>query len=816
MSEQEHPSQRYICIHGHFYQPPRENPWLEAIEAQDGAYPYHDWNERITAECYAPNALSRILDEHDRIIRIINNYARISFDFGPTLLSWLESRAPEIYAAVIQADRESREAFDGHGSAMAQAYNHMILPLANRRDKVTQVRWGLRDFDRRFGRKPEGIWLPETAVDLESLDILAEHEIRFTVLSPHQAARVRRMEGGQWEDVSGGRIDPRRAYRCTLPSGRTLSLFFYDGEIARAVAFEGLLTNGERFARRLVEAGPDWHDGPQLVHIATDGETYGHHHRHGEMALAYALDYITSRGLGRVTNYGAFLERCPPIYEVEIHENTSWSCTHGVERWRSNCGCRNGFHAGADQAWRTPLREALDLLRDSINPEWENRAAALLNDPWAARDDYVDVILNRSKESVESFLSRHAKSPLSTDDRVTVLRLLELQRHAMLMYTSCGWFFDDLTRIETVQILQYAARAIQLAERCLNRPYESELVERLAHARSHDLQYPTGREVYARLVKPAVVGLKEVCAHYAVSSLFESYEDSTDIFCYRVERKTHRALESGKSRLAVGSARITSQVTGSSSRLTYGVLHLGDHNLTCGVRDFRGDDAYRQLMEDVTDTFANGDFADVIRRLDQHFEGLTYSLRSLFRDEQRKIIKTVLDSSLAEAEAVYRQLYEDYAPLMRFLSGPGSAAPRAFQAAAEFVLNTNLHRAFEQDDLDLERIQVWLDEAQSAKVSLDKEGLAFALRGAIESRAVRLSQTPDDLDRLEDLERTLTLLGVVPFEVDLWKTQNIVYDIRERLLDEYRSRAEKGDVAMLRWVNALKRAAKALHIHIDD
>jgi alpha-amylase/alpha-mannosidase (GH57 family) len=450
--------ERYICVHGHFYQPPRQNPWLEAIELQDSAHPYHDWNERITAECYAPNTAARILDSTDRIVQIVNNYARMSFNFGPTLLAWLEQQAPEVYAAIVSADRESQARFAGHGSALAQAYNHMILPLANRRDKYTQILWGLHDFVHRFGRQPEGMWLPETAVDLETLDLMAELEIRFTILSPTQARRVRALGGGAWRDVGGGHIDSTMPYLQRLPSGRQITLFFYHAAISRDIAFQRLLSNGQHFADRLVGAFSTQHSRPQLVHIATDGETYGHHHRFGEMALAYALDYIETHNLARLTNYGAYLEQHPPTHEVEIIPNTAWSCAHGVERWRSNCGCRTGGPRDWQQTWRTPLREALDWLRDTLAPVYEQRGSRVLHDPWTARDDYITVILDRSPHNVERFLHQHARRALTADETTVVFKLLEMQHQALLMYTSCGWFFDELSGLEPRQVLLHAAR----------------------------------------------------------------------------------------------------------------------------------------------------------------------------------------------------------------------------------------------------------------------------------------------------------------------------------------------------------------------
>jgi alpha-amylase/alpha-mannosidase (GH57 family) len=463
---------KFVCIHCHFYQPPRENPWLEQIELQDSAYPYHDWNARISAECYGPNLAARILDNEQRITRIVNNYSKISFNFGPTLLSWAEEHSPDLYRGLQEADKQSQRNFSGHGSATAQAYNHMILPLANSRDKKTQIRWGFEDFVRRFGRLPEGMWLPETAVDLESLDLMAQAGVQYTILAPHQAKAMRPLgdSGAAWQDATGAKIDPTRCYSLTTPSGRTINIFFYDGPVSQAVAFEKLLDNGEKFANRLLGALPTAPSGPQLVHIATDGETYGHHHRHGEMALAYALEHIENKKLAKLTNYGEFLERNPPQWEAQIYENTAWSCVHGVERWRSNCGCNSG-RLGWTQEWRKPLREALDWLRDEVAPLFEKSAAKYVRDPWAARDAYISVVLDRSPAARERFGEEHFARKLGDDEQVSVWKLMEMQRHAMLMYTSCGWFFDDLSGIETIQVIQYAGRVVQLAEQLLMFPW---------------------------------------------------------------------------------------------------------------------------------------------------------------------------------------------------------------------------------------------------------------------------------------------------------------------------------------------------------
>jgi alpha-amylase/alpha-mannosidase (GH57 family) len=768
----------YVCIHGHFYQPPRENPWLEAIELQDTAYPYHDWNARITAECYAPNAASRILDRQGRIYKISNNYARISFNFGPTLLAWLEVHDPDTYAAILDADRLSRDRFSGHGSAMAQAYNHMLMPLANRADKETQVHWGIRDFERRFGRPPAGMWLPETGVCIESLEVLAAAGINFTVLAPNQAARVRRLGDEKWSDVSRSDVDFRRPFVQRLPSGRSIVIFFYDGPTSRAVAFEGLLKDGERFAQRLVSRTEEGAR-PQLLHIATDGETYGHHHRHGDMALSYALEYIEQRGLGRLTNYGEFLARHAPAHEVQIAEETSWSCVHGVERWRSNCGCHTGGEPGWHQNWREPLRHALDWLRDTLAPRYEEAARELLRDPWAARNDFIEVILDRSPATVDAFLQRHAGRRLEGEDRVRALKLLELQRHALLMYTSCGWFFNELSGIETVQVIQYAGRAVQLAQELFGNGTEAEFLHRLEQAESNLPEVGNGRQIYERSVHPAMIDLVKVGGHYAVSSLFETYADRKRIYCYQVEPERREELDAGEAKLTVGRARFTSEITGESALLSFGAVHLGDHSLTGGVRPFRGKQAYDAMSAEVCRAFSRADFPNVIRLLDKHFHGSTFSLRNLFLDEQRKILNLILKSALEAIEDSYRVVYERHAPLMRYLEDLSIPLPRALSTAAEFILNTDLRRVLREETPDMDRAYALLEEAEAGGLPLDEELLSFTLEQSLERLARKLQAEPTNMVLLRKLQRACRLANTVPFEINLWKTQNIVYELRQ-------------------------------------
>ncbi len=437
-------TERYVCVHGHFYQPPRENPWTGLVDEEASAAPWHDWNERITDECYAPNAAPP------------STYERISFDVGPTLMEWLGRHRPDVHRGIVDGDAAAAGRSGGRGGAIAQAYNHMILPLANERDRRSQVRWGAADFEHRFGRRPEGMWLPETAVDLATLETLADEGIRFTVLAPRQADQVRFADADAWSPAEDG-MAQAGAYRQVLPSGRDIALFFYDGDLSRAVAFDGLLHDGDEYARRLrtaAEAGSE----PRLVSVATDGESYGHHHAHGEMALARALDEVDRDPAVNLTTFAAYLDRHPPRADVRILEDSSWSCAHGVSRWTGACEC--GLRDGGSVSWRQPLRDALDGLRDALALRFEQAGESLLRDPWAARDDYIRCLLDPSPNVREDFLAAHGTSRSSGE---SVFALLEQQRYAMLMFTSCGWFFDDPDGLEPRQVLRYAARALDVS-----------------------------------------------------------------------------------------------------------------------------------------------------------------------------------------------------------------------------------------------------------------------------------------------------------------------------------------------------------------
>ncbi len=775
---------RHVVVHGHFYQPPRESPWLEVVEEQPSAAPFHDWNERVAAECYAPNAGARILDAKGRVDRLVNNYAAISFDAGPTLMAWLEHAEPATYAALLDADRASVAA-RGHGLAMAQVHGHLIVPLCNARDRRTQVRWGARDFEVRFGRRPRGMWLAETAVDIESLEALADEGIALTVLAPHQCARVRPKGHHAWTDVANGRVDPRRVYEVSLPSGQKIAIFFYDGPLSRAVAFEHVLNDGRAFAERIVGT---FHRGarePQIVHLATDGESYGHHHRHGEMALAYALEHIASiEGREALSGYEEYLATHPPTWEAEIVPRTSWSCAHGVERWRSDCGCSTGAPLGWNQAWRRPLREALDGLRDAIAPEYERAAGELLRDPWAARDAYVDLLLDSSEPSRARFFRAHGLSEAlfspGSPERVRALSLLEMQRHAMSMFTSCGWFFNDISGIEGQQCLAYAARALDLATELFGDRFRAPFLAKLAEARSNTAEWRDGRQVFEQLVAPRAVSLRDAAAHFAITSLFTSYGAHEERYGFDVDFVGAEQRRAARARIGLGQLTLRHERTEASVHVDYAVVHLGDHNLGGGVRAFPGEAAHRAMREEVSAVFGRLDLPEVLRAMERHFPGGVYSLRGIFHDEQSRILGGILAETLDDVAKDYESIYEQQVPLMRYLASIGQQLPREFVVAAEMSLARTLEREMGKGErIDLVVVDALLKEAKDAGVVLSMPQLGRALERSLTQIVEQLALGADE--ELEALAVRLASLGTVgAFPFDRHRVQNAVVRLRDR------------------------------------
>jgi alpha-amylase/alpha-mannosidase (GH57 family) len=782
-------SNKYVCIHGHFYQPPRENAWLETVEQQESARPFHDWNTRINHECYAPNAAARILDEEGWIAKIHNNYNRISWNFGPTLLSWLEDNDPDTYSMLLRADKRSQELFGGHGSALAQVHSHLIMPLCNARDKVTQVTWGIRDFERRFGRYPEGMWLAETAVNTETLEVLASHGIQYTILAPRQAKSVRKIHiveiapsaaeklvaGTQtvWQAVEADSIDTRHPYWCLLPSGRRIALFFYHGRIAQEVAFNGLLNSGKTFSQRLTGIF-DHNEEAQLAHIATDGESYGHHHRYGEMALADCLNYVEKQSLATLTNYGQFLELHPPTWEVEIHENSSWSCVHGIERWRSDCGCNSG-KPGWHQRWRKPLRDTLDWLRDQLAPVFEREGARLLRDPWVARNEYIEVMLDRSDANVEAFLKKHARRELSHLEKVVVLRLLESQRFAVMMYTSCGWFFDEISGIETNQILQYALRAMDYTLDVAGQELHPEFIRRLASAPSNVL--PNGAESFLSNVVPTRVTLERVAMHFAVASLFEDDPQGLDLFNYTASVEFFEKIEAGTPKFVAGRLRIRSRLSHAEKQFCFAVLYMGQQHIIGNISREMLRSQFDEMYARTSKAFRAANMGEVIGALQEYFGPEKFTLSSLFADEKIEIIRSITESSLEGAESTFRNVFNDNYQLMAGIEEAKLPLPATWHNIASFILNADLMDFFEGNEVadtrNLRRIAADLERWHIKRADEDKLNHAIDQRVFREIEKIGLDES--SLPRARWLADVLTIVQEMGLKPSIWRSQNVFY-----------------------------------------
>jgi alpha-amylase/alpha-mannosidase (GH57 family) len=778
----------YVTVHGHFYQPPRENPYLDTIERQPSATPFHDWNERIHHECYRPNAFARVLNERGEVMGIVNNYEYLSFNIGPTLMSWLERYDVETYQRILDADRKSCDRLNGHGNAIAQVYNHIIMPLANERDKYTQIRWGIEDFRSRFGRDPEGMWLAETAVDYPTLEALAAEGIRFTILAPSQAERCRLIPSDeqpvtQWLEVGGSQIDPTRPYRCFLSEGKYIDLFFYDGPISRDMGFNEALSNSHHFAGRLGQAVRGDHRPAQLISVATDGETFGHHKGGTEKCLAFAFTNEFPQRGWTVTNFAHYLSLNPPTWEVVLKPVTAWSCAHGVDRWQEDCGCGGG--GLWNQKWRRPLRDALDWLRDKLVKVYEETGRQFFRDPWAARDEYIQVIRDRSAANVDHFLTRHRKRKLTPAEQLDALRLLEMQRHALLMYTSCGWFFEEISRPEGVQILRYAARALELAGEVAGVQLEKTFLRRLTTAPSNVDFFKHGGEVYRHLVVSSQVSFKQVAAYYAISSLLGMQETrgkrqeaesntfscflphASKVYCYAAQQLDYQLQRLGSLTLAVGQLRLASEITWESTHLVFAVLHLGGWDFHCCIQPFAGRRAYSQLKDKLFDTVKQASATQMILAMTQWFGGESFSLQDLFAEERQRIMGRLSHETLTRLDQLYGQVYRDNYGILLAFHRDELPVPQELQVAAEIALShrclTSV-RALEQESSDpqlslghLAELEAIATEANHLRARLNIPEVKPTLERLILRSLWQLLQEPNlntlasDIHRIERL-----------------------------------------------------------------
>ncbi len=773
-------SDHNICIHGHFYQPPRENPWINEIEIQESAYPFHDWNERIADECYGPNTRARILDAKGNLEKILNNYTYISFDFGPTLLSWMARRAKNIYESVLLADAESVHANAGHGNAIAQAFNHMIMPLASARDKRTQILWGIRDFRSRFHREPEGMWLPETAVDTETLGIMADNGIHFTVLAQRQAKQYKDKDSGEWVSCDKQPIDFTRPYQVALRSGKPFYVFFYEGAVSQAIAFEGLLNDGLEFRNRLLGAFSDDRSWPQLVHIATDGESYGHHHRFGEMALAFALDLLLTDPTVKLTNYGAFLAETTVTAEAEFHERSAWSCAHGVGRWSMDCGCAAAPRPGWNQQWRAPLREALDLVRDEVDAYYETAVSGLLNDPWETRNDYIE-LLSTENPKLGPFLKAHEKTKLKKDQRTLVFKLLDMQRDRMFMYTSCGWFFDDVSGIESMQLLRYAACVLQTVEHALPTLTERFLAI-LEKARSNALAPMTAADLFREKIMPQRTDLRKVVAHVAISAIFQDLAFREAFYGYNIKMVDSIRERGGDKSLAVGLMKILNRMTTEAGTFVFALIHHGGVDVRCSVKHITDKASYQALKSELLQTFHTHSSTELIRKLDHYFPGDYFSIKDLFTDSRRAIIASATEKMYEEQAHMFEDFYRNNKDVAIVIRNYDAPLPDTFLASARLVLNRTLLSELSKlvEGFFPDELEPVLAESAFWNISPDLSAAGRLINKCVYSLVQEYGKNPKGIDKAKEIIRFLDLGENLKMPLDLSEPQILFFEISRR------------------------------------
>jgi alpha-amylase/alpha-mannosidase (GH57 family) len=793
---------RYVIIHGHFYQPPRENPWLDIIEKQASASPDHDWNERIYDQCYRPNAYSRILDSRGMIVDIHNNYLYMSSNFGPTLFLWLEKNHPKVAAQIIAADRESCLKFKNHGNALAQVYNHMIMPLALRRDKLTQIRWAKEFFHKRYNREPEGFWLAETAINMETVECLIEEGVRFVVLSPIQAESVRPIAGNeQWKSASQG-VDTRHAYRIfarkfdATRTGGHLDVFFFNEGLSREVSFGDLLVNANTLGAKIRSCYDDEADHDQAVVIATDGETFGHHKPFGDMCLAYFFSRVAAEMDIVPVNFGYFLEKNPPAFEVmlknEFGEGTAWSCAHGMGRWSRDCGCKAGGPPAWNQAWRAPLRHAFDSLQKQIDETYEKSLSAFVPDPWQLRDAYQRLLEARTLKDFKTLLVKEGVMGSITDnDAMMVRRMLEAQKYMLFAYTSCGWFFFDISGIETVQNIAYAGRALALA---IDKPQRgrvtADFLRLLAEAKSN-VAGKDGAVIFNESVAPFLRHLEILCFTAVAEKTVapdKTGSDEFDNFGFRV------ALSE------LGHAKKGEQGEPGMFLASINNIGSGEHArfAVCLARD---DGQIRGwcLPGDIAEDASSG--APDTKLFLSHPETTALDLSSMFEESKVRLAGHFMASMARDTRNKYESWMEQNEKILDSLSSLGVPLPPFVAAPIAYVLTAQWNSAINEikiygreDDVYNRLLGLW-KKTRKYNIILDYTESARLLLDLLVSELNIFAETLSEVSS----ERMRYLLNIVdrfaiPFSKN--KTEDLFFSILEKALkpmhDEFRRNPESG------------------------
>ena len=794
----------FITIHGHFYQPPRENPWTEQIELQPSAQPFHNWNARINKECYKANCFARILNSENLIENIINNFQYISFNIGPTLMKWIKENSKETYYKILEADKNSIELYSGHGNAIAQVYNHTILPLAKNKDKHTQILWGIEDFKTHFKREPEAIWLAETAVNQDTIDVLVEFNLKYIILSPFQACKVRPLGKKKWTDVSTGNIDITMPYKQYSRDGRSINIFFYNHTISSAIGFEHLLTNSyllvEKFQQFIWDANR-----PILISTCTDGESYGHHEKFGEMCLAHFIKHSSQKHGLTLTNYGQFLELYKPTHEVQIKsgfqgEGTAWSCAHGVGRWIRNCGCSDGGYPSWNQHWRTPLREAFNWLHDQILKAYQIKASHLLKDLQQAKNSYINIISNRNPENRREFLKKFCTKKNITDhESALIFRFMEALYQCQLLFTSCAWFFADISGLEPIQNLKYAARAIQLIKIYLKNDLENDFLNKLIFIKSNNASQGTAKDIYNKEVKSSIINYKMIVSNYAIVSFILNEFKPRKIYNYNIEPVNHEQRKNINKPLEKGMVWLHDNYTGEKLGYIYFLFPKSIRNMRCYTLNNK-----ENFEFNIT----------TIETIEQEISILTnekyYTIKDLFTDNREQIIKLAFSKQMKQTEKMLDKLYDKNIELLETFYETRLPIPKILKTLCEYVYSNKIDNTLIKQDsqsLESEKIAETFKYANRLGFNVKSEKIQKDIDRLFKNQLYLLENGPNNEDYVKNILEILNLADSLSLSLDLDNYTNIVY----KIINSY-SKPDQIPVLLKKLSKKLKLAINIKHL----